>query len=78
MPDDVRAEISPYFIERSVMMINSTEDRNVPESELYSCQRIAKLDDSAPFIRSGLAVSIRELGSYIKDYWTSLLVDAIQ
>ena len=55
MPDDVRAEISPYFIERSVMINN---DNTQDESEVYTCQRITKLDNSAPYIRSGLAVCV--------------------
>lgn len=44
LPDDVRAEISPYFLERSVMT-------NEP------CSRIRKLDDSASYVKTGLVVN---------------------
>lgn len=45
MPDDVRAEISPWFIERTAM----------PVEEGPHC-KISKLDGSAAHIRSNLTV----------------------
>ena len=47
MPDEVRAEICPYFLERSAI-----------KDEGLSMQKINKLDDSAEHVRSGLTVSI--------------------
>lgn len=48
MPDDVRAEISPYYLDRSVM----TDD---------SGQRIIKLDDSAPYVKTGLVPRLHDM-----------------
>eukprot|EP00250_Pteridium_aquilinum_P003667 c13977_g1_i1 orf=253-1752(+) len=48
MPDDVRAEISPYFLERSVM----TDE---------PCSRIKKLDDSAPYVKTGLVPRLHDM-----------------
>jgi hypothetical protein len=47
MPDEVRAEICPYFLERSAI-----------KDEGSNMQKINKLDDSAEHVRSGLTVSI--------------------
>jgi fatty acyl-ACP thioesterase B len=49
MPDAVRAEISPWFLERSVM------------EEDDSTKRIPILDDTAPCRTSGLMVRITSL-----------------
>jgi fatty acyl-ACP thioesterase B len=46
MPKDVLDEISTYFLDQSVI---KDDDR---------CQRIKKLTDSAPYIRSNLVVSL--------------------
>ena len=46
MLDEVRAEISPYFLERSAI-----------KNESAMTQKISKLDDSAEFVRCGLTVS---------------------
>ncbi|KAH7424477.1 hypothetical protein KP509_11G010500 [Ceratopteris richardii] len=48
MPDDVRAEITPYFLDRSVM---SDE----------SCLKIKKLDDRAPHVKSGLVPRLHDM-----------------
>lgn len=48
MPDDVRAEISPFYLDRCVM----TEEPG---------QRIVKLDDSAPFIKTGLVPRLHDM-----------------
>ncbi|KAH7388203.1 hypothetical protein KP509_16G063700 [Ceratopteris richardii] len=48
MPDDVRAEISPYFLERNVM----------PED---SCPRIKRLDDSALYVKSDLLPRLHDM-----------------
>ncbi|MCO5603213.1 hypothetical protein L7F22_057360 [Adiantum nelumboides] len=48
MPHDVRAEISPYFLERSVM----TDE---------ICPRIQRLDDSAPYVKSGLVPRLHDM-----------------
>lgn len=48
MPDEVRAEISPYFLERSVM----TDE---------PCARIQRLDDSAPYMKMGLVPRLHDM-----------------
>lgn len=48
MPDDVRSEISPYFLDRWVM-------RNEP------CRRIRKLGDNAEYIRSDLVPRLNDM-----------------
>ncbi|BBN03648.1 fatty acyl-ACP thioesterase B [Marchantia polymorpha subsp. ruderalis] len=48
MPDDVRAEISPYFLDRWVM-------KDEP------CRRIKKLSDDAPYIRSDLVPRLNDM-----------------
>jgi fatty acyl-ACP thioesterase B len=45
MPNEVREEISPHFLERSA----------IKENNLVT-QKIKKLDDSAQLVRSGLTV----------------------
>ena len=44
MPQEVLAEISPYFLDKKCI-------------ELGGCQKIKKLNDNAPYIRSDLVVS---------------------
>jgi hypothetical protein len=46
MPKEVLDEISTYFLDQSVI---KDDDK---------CQRIKKLTDSAPYIRSNLVVSL--------------------
>ncbi|KAI5067161.1 hypothetical protein GOP47_0017689 [Adiantum capillus-veneris] len=48
MPDDVRGEISPHFLERSVM----TDE---------TCSRIQRLDDSAPYMKTGLVPRLHDM-----------------
>ncbi len=60
MPKEVLDEISPYFLDRSVMKDN---DR---------CQRIKKLTDTAPYIRSDLVVSPNHWFHNAMQFWTML------
>ena len=46
MPEEVRAEISPYFLERSAI-----------KDESLLAQKILRLNDNAECVRSGLTVS---------------------
>lgn len=46
MPEEVRAEISPYFLERSAI-----------KDESLLTQKIIRLNGNAEFVRSGLTVS---------------------
>ena len=46
MPDEVRGEISPWFIEKQAIK------EDCPE-------KIDKLDDNAKFVKSGLQVNMR-------------------
>eukprot|EP00249_Psilotum_nudum_P011472 c23196_g1_i2 orf=952-2292(+) len=48
MPNDVRAEISPYFLDRSVL-------KEEP------CQRISKINDFAPYIKAGLVPKLHDM-----------------
>jgi len=49
MPKEVLDEISPYFLDRSVMKDND------------GCQRIKKLTDTAPYIRSDLVPRLNDM-----------------
>jgi fatty acyl-ACP thioesterase B len=57
MPDEVRAEISPFHLERFSM-----KDKNTVT------QKIDRLDDTAQFVQYGLTVSVPllDLASRIK------------
>jgi fatty acyl-ACP thioesterase B len=46
MPEEVRAEISPYFLSRSAIKDEST-----------MTQKISRLNGNADYVRSGLTVS---------------------
>eukprot|EP00249_Psilotum_nudum_P011473 c23196_g2_i1 orf=1037-2104(+) len=48
MPGDVRAEISPHFLDRSVL-------KDEP------CQRISRINDSAPYIKTGLVPKLQDM-----------------
>lgn len=60
MPKEVLDEISPYFLDRSVMKDND------------GCQRIKKLTDTAPYIRSDLVVSPNHWFHNAMQFWTML------
>lgn len=51
MPEEVRTEISPYFLDRSAI-----------KHESMLTQKIIRLDGNAEFVRSGLTVSLFSIG----------------